>query len=136
MSKIMVALASGILFGAGLALSQMTNPSKVLDFLDIAGNWDPSLILVMVGALVITFLCFKKILKHPAPLFDHSFYLSSKSAIDKPLIIGATLFGMGWGISGYCLGPAVAGLGFGNVEAVVMVIFIYMGFMVHCLFEK
>lgn len=136
MKLIVIALISGILFGIGLALSQMTNPAKVLNFLDIAGNWDPSLIFVMVGALAVTTLCFRAILKRPTPLFDKQFYLSSKSAIDKPLLIGAAIFGIGWGISGYCPGPSIAGLGLGNFEAVVMVSSIYMGFMIHRLTNK
>ena len=136
MKLIMIALISGILFGAGLALSQMTNPDKVLNFLDISGNWDPSLIFVMVGALGVTSLLFRSILKRPRPLFDKSFYLSSKSVIDKPLIIGAAIFGMGWGVSGYCPGPSVAGLGLGNFEAVVMIGSIYLGFIAHRLYGK
>jgi uncharacterized protein len=136
MKLILIALISGILFGIGLALSQMTNPAKVLNFLDIAGNWDPSLIFVMVGALAVTTLCFRKILNRPTPLFDKQFYLSSKSAIDKPLLIGAAIFGVGWGISGYCPGPSVAGLGLGNFEAVVMIISIYLGFMVQRITNK
>jgi uncharacterized protein len=135
MKLIMTSLISGILFGIGLALSQMTNPGKVLNFLDITGNWDPSLIFVMAGALAVTSLSFRKILKQPRPLFDKKFYLSNKSAIDRPLIIGAAIFGMGWGISGYCPGPAVAGLGLGNFEAVVMTFFIYIGFTAHRLYQ-
>jgi uncharacterized protein len=131
MKIIIVSIVSGIFFGLGLALSQMTNPNKVLNFLDIAGNWDPSLLFVMVGALAITSLFFTKILKRPKPLFDKEFYLSDKSAIDKPLIIGAAIFGVGWGISGYCPGPSVAGLGLGNFEAVVMIFSIYLGFIAH-----
>jgi uncharacterized protein len=131
MKIIIVSIVSGIFFGLGLALSQMTNPNKVLNFLDIAGNWDPSLLFVMVGALAITLLFFTKILKRPKPLFDKKFYLSDKSAIDKPLIIGAAIFGVGWGISGYCPGPSVAGLGLGNFEAVVMIFSIYLGFIAH-----
>lgn len=126
-----MAFLSGILFGTGLTLSQMANPDKVLNFLDVTGNWDPSLILVMIGALSVTVLFFRIILKRPKPLFDEKFYLSTKSAIDKPLIIGATIFGIGWGISGYCPGPVVAGLGLGNTEAVVMVVSIYLGFFMH-----
>jgi uncharacterized membrane protein YedE/YeeE len=136
MKLIVIALISGILFGIGLALSQMTNPAKVLNFLDIAGNWDPSLIFVMAGALAVTTLSFRKILKRPTPLFDKEFYLSSKSAIDKPLLIGAGLFGIGWGISGYCPGPSIAGLGMGNFEAVVMIFSIYLGFIAHRLYNK
>jgi uncharacterized membrane protein YedE/YeeE len=101
MKLILVALVSGILFGLGLTLSQMTNPFKVVNLLDIAGNWDPSLIFVMAGALAVTTLCFKKILKRPTPLFDKAFYLSNKSAIDFPLLMGSAIFGIGWGISGY-----------------------------------
>lgn len=131
MKLIIVALISGIIFGVGLTLSQMTNPDKVLNFLDISGNWDPSLILVMAGALAVTLLCFRRILKRPMPLFDKQFYLSNKSVIDKPLLIGAAIFGVGWGISGYCPGPSIAGLGLGTSEAVVMIVSIYLGFMAH-----
>jgi len=136
MKLIVMSLISGILFGIGLTLSQMTNPDKVLNFLDIAGNWDPSLIFVMVGALTVTLLFFRKIIKRPTPLFDKEFYLSTKSVIDKPLLIGAAIFGMGWGISGYCPGPSVAGLGLGTSEAVVMIFSIYMGFIAHRLYNK
>ena len=136
MKLIIIALISGILFGTGLALSQMTNPTKVLNFLDITGNWDPSLILVMAGALAVTTLCFRQILKQPAPLFDKQFYLANKSAIDKPLLIGAAIFGIGWGISGYCPGPSVAGLGLGNFEALVMVGSIYAGIIAHRWYSK
>ena len=137
MKLILASLFSGILFGVGLSLSQMINPDKVLNFLDIAGAWDSSLIFVMLGALEVTFISFKVILKRPSPVFDHKFYLATKKEIDKPLIIGATIFGIGWGITGYCPGPAVAGLGFGNPEAVIMIIAIYLGFMVHrYLFER
>jgi uncharacterized membrane protein YedE/YeeE len=136
MKLICLALLSGILFGLGLALSQMTNPNKVIDFLDLAGNWDPSLLFVMVGALAVTGSCFWLILKRPAPLFDQKFYLSSLTSIDKPLIVGATIFGIGWGITGYCPGPALAGLGLGNFEAVVMVCAICLGFYAHGLYIR
>jgi len=132
----MVALISGILFGVGLVLSQMTNPVKVINFLDIFGNWDPSLIFVMGGALAVTSICFRRILKRPTPLFGKEFYLSSKSVIDKPLLIGSAIFGIGWGISGYCPGPVVAGLGLGNFEAVVMILSIYLGFIAHRLSKR
>ena len=135
MKLIVLALISGILFGIGLTLSQMTNPDKVIDFLDLAGNWDPSLVFVMLGALTVTMLSFRIILKRPSPLFDKEFYLSSKSAIDKTLLIGAAIFGIGWGMSGYCPGPSVAGLGLGNFEAIVMVAAIYMGFIAHRIYR-
>jgi uncharacterized protein len=131
MKQILVALISGIIFGIGLSLSQMTNPDKVLNFLDIAGTWDPSLIFVMLGALAVTFTSFRFILKRPNPVFDEKFYLATKKEIDKPLVIGASIFGVGWGIAGYCPGPVVAGIGNGNTEAVIMVLAIYLGFIVH-----
>jgi uncharacterized protein len=92
MKLILVALTSGIIFGIGLSLSQMINPDKVLNFLDIAGEWDPSLILVMLGALVVTTTSFRLILKCANPLFDQTFYLTAKKEIDKPLVIGAAYF--------------------------------------------
>lgn len=131
MKLILIAFISGILFGVGLALSQMVNPDKVLNFLDIAGNWDPSLIFVMLGALLVTIISFRFILKRSAPLFDSKFYLAVKTEIDKPLIIGAALFGIGWGIAGYCPGPAVAGLGVGNPEAVSILGAMLLGILVH-----
>lgn len=136
MKQIGVSLLCGILFGIGLALSQMTNPTKVLNFLDVAGNWDPSLIFVMLGALMVTFISFRFILQRAKPLLDKSFYLSTKTAIDKPLLIGAAIFGIGWGITGYCPGPAVAGLGLGNFEAVVTVFSICLGFITYRLTNK
>jgi uncharacterized protein len=131
MKTLLAALFCGILFGFGLALAQMTNPDKVIHFLDVTGNWDPSLILVMLGALAITMTAFRLILKRPQPVFDNTFYLPTKQAIDKPLLIGAALFGIGWGITGYCPGPVVAGLGLGNFESVAMLGAIYAGFFAH-----
>jgi len=128
MKKILLALVSGILFGLGLSLSQMVNPEKVLGFLDITGNWDPSLAFVMIGALAVAFISFRWVLKRPAPLLDDSFHVSKRREIDKPLLLGAALFGIGWGMSGYCPGPALASLGLGTREALVMVIAIYAGF--------
>ncbi len=136
MRLILMSLLSGTLFGIGLALSQMTNPDKVINFLDLAGNWDSSLLFVMFGALAVTLLSFSKILKRSGSLFDKQFYLSNKSAIDKPLIIGAAIFGIGWGMSGYCPEPSVAGLGLVNIEAVVMVCAIYLGFFAHGVYQR
>ncbi|MGJ0430234.1 DUF6691 family protein [Methylobacter sp.] len=128
MKRILLALLSGILFGIGLSLSQMVNPDKVLGFLDIAGNWDPSLMFVMIGALAVAFVSFRWVLKRPAPILDDGFHVSKRREIDKPLLLGAGLFGIGWGMTGYCPGPAVSGLGLGTLEALVMVASIYAGF--------
>ena len=128
MKQNLIALLCGIVFGIGLSLSHMINPIKVLNFLDITGNWDPSLIFVMIGALAVAFVSFKWILKRPAPLLAESFHISRKSSVDKPLILGAAIFGIGWGMSGYCPGPAVAGLGLLSLESVIMVVAIFLGF--------
>jgi uncharacterized membrane protein YedE/YeeE len=128
MKQNLIALLCGIVFGIGLSLSHMINPIKILNFLDITGNWDPSLIFVMIGALAVAFVSFKWILKRPAPLLAESFHISRKSSIDKPLILGAAIFGIGWGMSGYCPGPAVAGLGLLSLESVIMVVAIFLGF--------
>lgn len=136
MKLIVIALLNGVLFGGGLALSQMIKPDKVLNFLDVAGQWDPSLIFVMLGALTVTTLCFRLILKQANPIFGEKFYLASNTVIDTPLIFGATLFGAGWGISGYCPGPSIAGLGVGNFEAVIMVISLYAGMAAHRFYQS
>lgn len=135
MSKLIVALIAGLVFGAGLSVSQMINPDKVLGFLDITGDWDPSLALVMAGALAVAMTGFKWARRHDKPLFDSHFHLTSKTALDKPLLLGAALFGIGWGMTGYCPGPAFASMAIGNQEAVVMVISIYAGFWAAGLFN-
>jgi uncharacterized membrane protein YedE/YeeE len=113
----LAALGSGVVFGLGLSLAQMTNPDKVLNFLDISGAWDPSLLLVLGGAVVLSALGFRLVFRRGAPLWDGLFHLPLTRAIDTPLIVGSALFGIGWGLSGYCPGPAIASIGFGNPEA-------------------
>jgi len=127
----LLAFFAGALFGIGLSVSQMVNPNKVLAFLDVAGNWDPSLAFVMIGALGVTLISFRIILKRPTPLWDKRFRLPERTTIDTPLIAGSMLFGIGWGISGYCPGPALASLGFVWIEPVVMVASIIAGMLVH-----
>lgn len=105
-----IALLSGLLFGLGLAVSNMLNPARVLSFLDIFGQWDPTLAFVMGGALMLTIPGFFLILKKPRPLFSSRFDLPAKQTIDRQLIIGAVLFGLGWGLAGLCPGPAIAAL--------------------------
>jgi uncharacterized membrane protein YedE/YeeE len=113
----LAALASGVVFGLGLSLAQMTNPDKVLNFLDISGHWDPSLLLVLGGAVVLSALGFRLVFLRSNPLWDSLFHLPLPKSIDRPLVMGSALFGMGWGLSGYCPGPAIASLGFANPEA-------------------
>lgn len=107
MAKNLIGLLTGLLFGFGLALAGMTQPEKVLGFLDVAGQWDPSLLFVLGGAVGVTAISFRFILRRKTPLLDVRYYFSEKMAIDRSLIVGAALFGIGWGIGGYCPGPAV-----------------------------
>lgn len=109
-------LLAGLLFGLGLAVSGMTHTSKVLDFLDIAGRWDPSLAFVLGGAVGVAVLAFRLILRRKAPLFANRFDLPQAQDIDRPLVAGAVIFGIGWGISGYCPGPAISLLAAPNWE--------------------
>ena len=104
------ALLSGTLFGLGLAVSGMIDPAKVLAFLDVAGAWDPTLAFVMLGALCVTTPAFHYVLKRRRPWFADAFALPTKADLDPRLITGATLFGIGWGLSGFCPGPAVTSL--------------------------
>ncbi len=110
MPRMIVALFAGILFGVGLAISGMVNPAKVIGFLDVAGNWDPTLMFVMGGALLVTIPAFRLILKRPRPILADGFALPTRSALDGRLLGGATLFGVGWGLSGFCPGPAVVAM--------------------------
>lgn len=136
MNRLMLALLSGVVFGLGLSMSQMINPDKVLGFLDISGSWDPSLALVMVGALTIAMPGFQWIRRQPKPLLDNEFHITAKTQLDKPLLIGAALFGIGWGMTGYCPGPAFASLALGNQEALYMVLSIYAGFSAASFFSR
>jgi len=115
------ALAAGLLFGLGLAISQMVNPEKILDFLDVTGDWDPSLALVMAGAVGVAMLAFRFVLKRKQPLFDDDFHLPRLTKVDRSLLVGSAIFGLGWGIGGYCPGPGIAALSTGSVEALVFV---------------
>jgi uncharacterized protein len=112
---------SGLLFGIGLTISGMTDPGRVTDFLDISGAWDPTLILVMAGALTITLPGFMLIQKRPTPFFSEKYYLPTKKDLDVPLISGAILFGIGWGIAGFCPGPAIASLVSLEIESFIFV---------------
>jgi uncharacterized protein len=110
MPRMIVALFAGTLFGVGLAVSGMVNPAKVIGFLDVAGEWDPTLMFVMGGALLVTIPAFRLILKRPRPILADGFALPTKSALDGRLLGGAALFGVGWGLSGFCPGPAVVAM--------------------------
>jgi uncharacterized protein len=125
------ALVAGILFGLGLAISQMADPNKVLGFLDVAGSWDPSLILVMAGAVGVTMIAFRWVLRRPAPLFDTTFHLPRVTRVDAPLIVGATIFGVGWGLAGYCPGPALASIATLGADPLVFVATLIAGVLLY-----
>jgi len=122
-----VAVVTGLLFGAGLAASGMTNPEKVQGFLDLTGVWDPSLIFVMGGAVVVTLISFRFILKLSRPVFSEQFHMPSSTSIDTRLIIGAALFGTGWGLVGYCPGPALAAIAYLNSDVMIFLVAMFVG---------
>ena len=138
MIKLLAALAAGVLFGAGLAVSQMVDPGKVLAFLDIwalpQGGWDPSLALVMAGALAVSAVGFWLVRKRAQPLCEASFQIPTNRVIDARLIAGAALFGLGWGLVGYCPGPAIAGLAYRLEETWVFVAAMIAGMGLYRLF--
>jgi uncharacterized membrane protein YedE/YeeE len=117
----------GLLFGLGLILSGMTDPSKVIGFLDIFGLWDPSLALVMGGAIAVGFFAFAFAKKRTVNFLGGALHLPTSSQIDKPLVIGAVLFGAGWGLAGFCPGPALVSLASGQIKAAVFVLFMLAG---------
>ena len=126
MNKI-TSLTVGIIFGIGLTISEMINPAKVLGFLNLFGGWDPSLAFVMIGALVVT-TPFIFIYKKQKPLFAESFLIPQKKDLDNKLIIGAVLFGTGWGLAGLCPGPAISSLALMNISSVIFVVAMFLGF--------
>ncbi len=134
MPRTIVALLAGMLFGLGLAVSGMMDPRKVVGFLDVAGDWDPTLIFVMGGALLVTVPAFRLILGRPRPVLADGFDLPTKSALDARLLGGSALFGVGWGLSGFCPGPAVAALATGLTPVFAFVASMLTGMAVHAWF--
>lgn len=120
-------LISGILFGFGLGLSQMIDRDRVLGFLDVAGAWDPTLLFVLGGAVGVTVISFRWVLRSSYPLFAERFELPSKKEVDLPLVLGAAIFGIGWGISGYCPGPALTALVLGVANPVIFLMAFILG---------
>jgi uncharacterized membrane protein YedE/YeeE len=124
---IIIALLSGIVFGLGLAISGMINPAKVLNFFDVFGRFDPSLALVMAGALPVTFIGYWRTLRRHAPIFADRFHLPTSRDVNGRLILGSALFGLGWGLSGFCPGPAIASLVTLSPEPVIFIIAMLAG---------
>jgi uncharacterized membrane protein YedE/YeeE len=121
-------LVSGVLFGAGLALSQMINPAKVLNFLDVSGRWDPTLLLVFAGALVVAMPAYQLCLRtRKSPFASDRFRLPAPATITPSLIAGAVIFGIGWGLSGFCPGPSIAALATLLPAVIVYVVAMFLG---------
>jgi uncharacterized membrane protein YedE/YeeE len=127
MSKI-ISLVCGIIFGIGLTVSEMIDPAKVLGFLNIFGDWDPSLAFVMIGALIISSPFFHLFKNNNKPIFSEKFSYSQKKEINKKLIVGSSLFGAGWGLAGLCPGPAIASLALLNINSAIFVVTMFIGF--------
>jgi len=129
--KVVFQFAIGLVFGLGLVISGMSDPAKVLNFLDFAairlGTWDPSLAFVMAGAIAVTFSGFQWVLKQKQPLFADKFHLPGKQELDPRIISGPAIFGVGWGLAGFCPGPALTALGFGSSAAIVFVAAMMVG---------
>ena len=117
MLRTIIAGLIGLVFGTGMAISGMANPAKVLNFFDFAGNWDPSLALVMVGAVLVTAIGYRFVLRRGKPVLETRFHLPTGRKLDLPLLAGSAIFGIGWGISGFCPGGAIPALGLGEQSA-------------------
>lgn len=131
-----ISIISGLIFGFGLTFSNMINPAKVIGFLNLFGYWDPSLIFVMIGAISVSapifFLCRNK----SKPLFADKFFIPTAGSVDKKLIFGSIIFGIGWGLVGFCPGPAVASLALLNGYSLIFVVFMLAGFLISRLIEN
>lgn len=125
-----IALVAGTLFGLGLALAGMTRPDKVRAFLDFTRAWDPSLMFVMVGAIAVHAVAYRLIARRASPLFAVRFALPTRKTLDARLLVGAAIFGVGWGLSGYCPGPAVAALVTGSSPVLAFVAAMLLGIAV------
>lgn len=130
-ARLPVSLVAGTVFGFGLAVSGMSNPAKVIGFLDIAGGWDPTLLVVMAAALGVAVPGFWLVRKRERPFFEERFLIPSRKDLDPPLMAGAALFGIGWGIAGFCPGPAFTALSTGRIDVMLFVAAMAAGAVAH-----
>jgi uncharacterized membrane protein YedE/YeeE len=129
--ELALAFVAGLLFAVGLALAGMTQPGKVIGFLDVAGAWDPSLAFVMIGAIAVYFIATRLVKRRSAPLAGGGFHLPTRRDLEPNLLIGAGLFGIGWGLAGYCPGPGITSLGTGALPALTFVASMAVGMLLH-----
>lgn len=133
---IIIALVSGILFGLGLLLAGMGNPAKILAFLDITGNWDPSLLVTMAVAMVISSIAFQLVKKRKTSVLNCPLQIPTSKVIDKKLVIGSVLFGLGWGLGGICPGPAILLTGMGLTQGILFALAMIAGMAIFQLFQR
>jgi uncharacterized membrane protein YedE/YeeE len=134
MARLTTALVAGLVFGLGLVISGMSNPAKVIGFLNLAGAWDPTLLLVMGGALAVTIPGFQLLKRRARPLFAERFEFPARKSLEPRLMVGAALFGLGWGIAGFCPGPAIAALATARLDVALFVGAMIAGGVVHRFF--
>lgn len=127
MMRFIITYAIGLIFGIGIMISGMANPAKVINFFDIAGTWDPSLIFVMGGALIVAFIGYRIVFRRATPMMDSKFHLPTKTDLDMRLIGGSAIFGVGWGIAGFCPGGALPAIGTGRTEVLIFVVALVAG---------
>jgi uncharacterized membrane protein YedE/YeeE len=133
--RLIASLAAGILFGLGLSVSGLTNPDKVQQFLTLSENWSPALLFTMGAAIIVTYAGFRLVM-HRGPIFEEDLHLPVSTQVDRRLMIGAGIFGAGWGLAGFCPGPAVTGLGSGMLEPFIFVIAMIIGGQLQRTFAK
>ena len=133
---ILAAFASGALFGTGLAISRMTDRTVILGFLDVLGDFDPSLAFVMAGAVAVTAVAFRVVLKRPAPALAAGFQLPARDFVDWRLLLGAAIFGVGWGVAGFCPGPMLVGAAAGVSDALIFLPAMLAGSLFYRLLER
>ena len=136
MTTIFTSLFAGMVFGLGLIVSGMANPAKVLGFLDLAGPWDPSLAFVMAGAIAVAAVAFASAKTRTVSVLGADMKLSTSRDIDRRLVIGSVLFGIGWGVAGFCPGPGLVALGMGEIKALVFVVAMLAGMGIFELLER
>jgi uncharacterized membrane protein YedE/YeeE len=131
----LASFAAGSLFGAGLLLSGMTKPTKVIGFLDVAGAWDPSLAFVMIGGIAVHLALYKWIVRRPSPLVEAEFKVPTRREVDAKLVLGAAIFGVGWGLGGFCPGPGIASVLRGG-PALTFVVSMLAGMALHTFLSR